>query len=76
MDPCITAILTIDEFDTVFMTMPTVTLTQFLHYPPLTISWDDSIIKSNPAIGIEPCGNFKYELYQIDDQGQEISLDL
>ena len=75
-DPCLTATLTIDENDTVFATMPAVTLTQFLNYSPVTISWDDSIIASNPVTVVQPCGAFNYELYQMNDQGQEISLDL
>ena len=60
LDPCLSAILTIDQ--TVFQDSPAVTLTQYVNYASLYISWDYSIITSSLAGGFYPCGSFSHTI--------------
>ena len=75
-DPCVNADLVIDTSILKFKAV--VTLTQFLNYDPLTISWTDSIV-STTATGIEPCGPYVYELVQVEtlaNSEMDVPLDL
>ena len=76
IDPCDFALIFIDNSDSVFKSKPDVTLTQYLNYEALTISWDDTILFTNPALeSLRACGNFVFELNQIDENGAEVALD-
>ena len=48
IDPCETAELTID--DSVFKTVPAVSLTQYVAYDALRLSWDDPIVSSTVTL--------------------------
>lgn len=64
VDPCVDAILTID--DTVFKTVPAITLTQFLDYAALQVNWTDAIVTSSkPASEVSICGAYTYEILDI-----------
>ena len=66
INPCDTIVLSID--DSVFKTLPEVSISNYLLYPDIPIKWtDDSIIqKTGPDADI--CGDYIYELWAIDDQ--------
>ena len=64
IDPCLTAVLTID--DTVFKTKPELTLLQFVKYDALQIQWTDSIITAE----FNTCGPFTHEIWSIDNGTQ------
>lgn len=62
VDLCITSTLTID--DSVFKTPPTTSLTQFVAYSELQLSWTDAIVSSdlsNPGI----CGPMVHEISDV-----------
>ena len=52
-DPCGSATLTID--DSIFKTAPVPTMTQFVNYVPLQISWTDAIVTSDVTLVPNPC---------------------
>lgn len=70
-DVCQGTDLTID--DSVFKTVPEITLTQFLNYDDLQISWTDSIVSASRS-GTEPCGALLYEIVD-HSTGSEMALD-
>ena len=63
IDPCVSASLTID--DSVFKTVPDLTLLQFVNYEALQIHWTDSIIVEKfDTDGL--CGFLIHEIWNMD----------
>ena len=47
-----------------------------MNYDALTISWDDTILYTDPDRGsLAICGDIIYELVQIDESGAEVAID-
>lgn len=61
VDPCLTAALSIDVDDSIFKSSPAVTLTQFVQYDALSISWSDAIIVPQIA-DVDLCGPLTHEI--------------
>ena len=59
-DPCGSATLTVD--DSVFKTTPVPTMTQFVNYAPMQISWTDAIVTSDVTIVPNPCPTLAFNI--------------
>ena len=59
-NPCLTATLSID--DSVFKMAPLLTMTQFVNYAALQISWLDSIVTSDITQVPNPCPAFAFNI--------------
>ena len=60
IDPCLSATLSID--DSVFKTSPLPTMTQFVNYAALQVSWPDSIVTSDITQVPNPCPALAYNI--------------
>ena len=65
LDPCEVGTLTLTIDDSIFKPSPQISLTQFVNYDALSITWTDSIISSSITTAINPCGTLNYKLWDL-----------
>ena len=61
LDPCLTANLSLEN-NSVFKEKPEITLTQYVNYEEVKLTWSDSMIKSTAPLDLN-CGPLTFKIW-------------